>query len=347
MPTRRLVVVLALVLAFLTVVPPTLAAASPAGRSGTAAPAAGRAWHNLTRSRWAPLVQESPLVFDQRDHYLVLFTGTDGAVQGTQVNYTYAYYGRTWHNLTSSVAPPPRHQAAMAWDPGLDAILLFGGVTSSDYGLNDTWMFQGGRWTQLHPATSPSPRGGATMVYDAATGQMVLFGGSSDYHCGCGVTGNEWTFARGTWTRQSPSSLPSATLYTTGISYDPRLADMIVFGGWNPSSGLQNTTWVLHNGTWSSEPAPAGLSPRQAVAMGYDPALKETILYGGLTGPTSVSSSSATWAFSASGWTQLPIRGPGPRNFGSIAWDPRLDGMVLFGGLGTNGWYPGTTWLLT
>jgi len=68
--------------------------------------------------------------------------------------------------------PPGRQAAAMAYDPEMRKVVMFGGGTISTP-LNDTWAWDGKGWTDLHPATTPAGSA-ASMVYDTADHQLVL-----------------------------------------------------------------------------------------------------------------------------------------------------------------------------
>jgi len=53
---------------------------------------------------------------------------------------TWLWSNRQWTQAHPPLAPPRRTGAAAAWDPGLHAILLFGGQAVGDGTLlHDTW----------------------------------------------------------------------------------------------------------------------------------------------------------------------------------------------------------------
>jgi len=61
----------------------------------------------------------------------------------------------------------------MAYDPDLDAVVLFGGTP----GAGGTWKWNGANWAELEPARAPAGRWAAGMDYDTAAGSLVLFSG--------------------------------------------------------------------------------------------------------------------------------------------------------------------------
>jgi hypothetical protein len=60
--------------------------------------------------------------------------------RGTPLNGTWTYNGNTWTRQSPSAAPPPRHNAVMAYDPTLNSLVLFGG-TDDNTELADTWTY--------------------------------------------------------------------------------------------------------------------------------------------------------------------------------------------------------------
>jgi hypothetical protein len=70
----------------------------------------------------------------------------------------------------------------MAYDPGLAAVVLFGGSPGPCCSYNnDTWTWDGVNWTEIYPAnTLPPGRNSAGMAYDTAYQALLLFGGQAD-----------------------------------------------------------------------------------------------------------------------------------------------------------------------
>jgi hypothetical protein len=195
-------------------------------------------------------------------------------------------------------------------------------------------------------ATAPIPRFGGAMAFDPADQMTVLFGGQ-------GVDGrflrDTWAFGSGhSWSAISNGVGPPGRM-AASLAYNGQLHALILFGGKNgsvllPDTWAYNTTdgWVDLAGRLTVQP------PLRAYAsMSWDPALNETILYGGRT-PNSVLGD--TWAFNGS-WHQLaPASSPGPRFQSSLAFDTSDGYLVLFGGLTTiNGSnvLQGDTWIFT
>ncbi len=75
--------------------------------------------------------------------------------------------------------PPPRQDAAMAFDARRGEVVLFGGVgtgTGPPTNLTDTWLLGGGRWKLVHPSLQPPHMIGQLMTYDATLQKSLLVG---------------------------------------------------------------------------------------------------------------------------------------------------------------------------
>src|SRR5207244_7692121 len=84
--------------------------------------------------------------------------------------------GLTWILQQPPKSPPNRAAPAMAFDPAVGKVVLFGGYDRGGY-LDDTWTWDGFRWRPVATSAAPPARAGAGMAYDGVTGQLVLFGG--------------------------------------------------------------------------------------------------------------------------------------------------------------------------
>lgn len=113
----------------------------------------------------------------------------------------------------------------------------------------------------------------------------------------------------------------------------------VLFGGYGSSGANLGDTWTWSGSTWTQVFSSSSPSARRGAVMAYDPALGETVLYGGYDG-TSVLSD--TWAFNGSSWTELsPSTSPGPLAFASLSYDQGIGKLVLFGGATSTGNSPG------
>jgi hypothetical protein len=73
-------------------------------------------------------------------------------------------------------------------------------------------------------------------------------------------------------------------------------------------------------------------SARDGVAMAYDAARHEVVLFGGNSDQTSVPE---TWVWNGTNWTQkFPMDSPGNRRWATMTYDATREEVVLFGGMG-------------
>src|SRR5713226_6034107 len=79
-----------------------------------------------------------------------------------------------WTNLTTSVAPPRKSWASMAFDAADGYVVLFGGFSPTAEPTSGTWIFADGRWLNITSSagTPPAPRYGMGMTYDGMEGYV-------------------------------------------------------------------------------------------------------------------------------------------------------------------------------
>jgi hypothetical protein len=260
---------------------------------------------------------------------------------------TWIFNGTTWTQLAPATSPSARHGASMVYDPATGDMVLFGGLGSSGY-LSDTWTFNGTTWTLLSPAARPPARDYASMAYDSATRNVVLFGGLGS----SGALGDTWTFDGATWTQLYPATSPSAR-HGASMAYDPATANVVLFGGLGSSDDYLGDTWTFKGTTWTLLSRAASPPARDYASMAYDAATANMILFGG-DGSSALLGDTWTWIYPATPtamWLQAtPVASPSVRCDASMAYDPSMGAMFLFGGNGSSGdlsdtWtFDATTW---
>ena len=299
---------------------------------------------------WSPLNpaarSDASMVYDPGLGKVVLFGGL--ASDGTTVLAdTWTGNGTTWSQATPASSPSARSDYAMAYDPALSEIVLFGGLSSSSdsSALADTWAYNGTTWTPLSPTMSPSPRAFASMAFDptlGASGELVLFGGVST---GGAPLGDTYAFNGTTWAPLTPSKSPSPRS-DASMAYDTGTGNVVLFGGLDASSTPLSETWSFNGTTWTQASPSASPSARSDAAMAFDPALGasgELVLFGGISATTTLAD---TYTFNGTTWTNVPssVSPPG-RSSAALAYDAATSELVLFGGLDGNGNTLGDTWL--
>jgi hypothetical protein len=158
----------------------------------------------------------------------------------------------TWPNRTPDTLPAAwpsaRQFHRLAYDSARKRVVLFGGQAGTSTGflpttaLAETWEWDGaaGTWTNRTPTTLPpawpEARAIPALAYDSGRNRMMLFGG-----LGTGAVLQdlwEWDGGTGAWTARTqtppPASAPGVRA-ASGMTHDPMLARMILYGGYNPT----------------------------------------------------------------------------------------------------------------
>jgi hypothetical protein len=131
------------------------------------------------------------------------------------------------------------------------------------------------------------------------------------------------------------------------MAWDPQTKQMLLFGG---DRGTVNSslgdTWAWSGGNWTHLHPATSLGARNSASMAWDPQTKQMLLFGGDTnGPGT--GLADTWMWTGTDWKKLsPSLSPPARWRATMAADPQLGGLVLFGGF-PDGGPPtlGDTWL--
>lgn len=243
--------------------------------------------------------------------------------------------GATWTNVTPRNGPSGIGNPMMAYDAADGYVVLFGGLNSSGFSTQ-TWKYVGGTWTQLHPTNHPMGRVQGMMAYDPRDHYVVLYGGWGPG----GVFDNDtWTFSGGRWTDITNTSGGMPYLAEGGMTYDPNLGRVVMFGGWtDPCSCVDwpsDATYGFVRGTWTQlfpnhhAKGTSSLAP-QGAAIAYDARDGYIVKFGGWDQSTV---GATTWNLSHGHWTQIKTsRSPSWRSDDVLVFDPKLGHLIMFGG---------------
>jgi hypothetical protein len=291
----------------------------------------------------------------------------------------------SWVEQHPAASPPPRADAACAYDPSSRRLVLFGGGYPNYF--DDTWIYDGATWTQVTTHVSPSRRSGARMAYDEVEHVLVLFGGYNNEH----ALNDTWLWdgATSTWTPAAPNSSPSPAtdlmLFT-----DPLNGHVDAYGGYD-SNIYQNLsrTNQWNGSTWIQLHPNTSPPPLSKAAVALDRLNHKIVMFGGestqyntwtwdgvdwhLESPTAQPPTGTlagmafeahiqrvivfsgvrnnfllneTWEWTGSDWVALqPAHAPRPRYGCAMAYDDAIGSIVLFGGTNTNYPMDDTWWL--
>jgi len=269
-----------------------------------------------------------------------------------------------------ALTPPPRSDAAVAYDGAHELLVMFGGSGASGQVLTDTWTFDGRHWTRQPSTDSPPSGRSGEMTFDGASGKIVLFGGP----------GQTWTWDGQRWTRQHPAHEPDRP---GQLSYDPSLGVVVLFApsgvtgshtwGWNGNDwylineavteppgldglvydargarmiGLGSGTWAFIGNRWSRLGGLPDGFPAANESMASAQVVNEPVVFGG--GPNdNTGLSAALWAWDGKAWQRRDTpAAPEARRSAMLGDDQKRQQLVLFGGVGANG-FLGDTWTWT
>ncbi len=199
-------------------------------------------------------------------------------------------------------------------------------------------------WTNVEASGStgaPPPAQGSVMAYDASTNQTLLVGGYASAPGGgfASIPGT-WGWNGSSWSSLNSSS-PSARSFVQ-MAYDGATGQMVLFGGQGGAgnSSFFGGTYLWGGTAWtkvlSASATDTSTTPSERAfgAMAYDPASKQLILFGGQNGPNA---DGGTWVWNGTTrtWSNLNLSAPSApqARFGaSMAYDPQLKELILFGG---------------
>jgi hypothetical protein len=233
---------------------------------------------------------------DVATHQIVVFGGlADNSA-------TWLWDGSRWTLGQPPLSPPGRIDAAAAYDPALQVVLLFGGHGPPGTDLGDTWAWGGATWRELDKGTSEPPRSDASMAWDPALNEMVLVaGGPSD------TSTTTWVWSNSRWTRLL-SGLPAAPT-AIELGFDPQTHDLIaVVHGETPASAMPLQTWAWSGTVWRRLATHVVSQADVVVGLGWDPSSRRLLMFGG--GPLAFGFG-RMWAWNGTDWLQLPeVKGP-------------------------------------
>ena len=223
----------------------------------------GAVWIHRAAPSEVPSTRLAAMMTAMRDRIL-LFGGALWSGASGLSNETWEWDG-TWHQVMTAHAPGPRYFAGMAYDGRRDRVVLFGGMSDTDF-LDETWEFDGTDWTQQTPAHVPPAREGAMMAYDARRGVTVLFGGDGVIST---YLDDTWEWDGTDWTERTPAISPPGR-YVGNAAYDSMRGRVAIFGG-QDQYAYRNDYWEWDGTTWTLSTSLTTPPIDYGDTMGFDP----------------------------------------------------------------------------
>ena len=229
---------------------------------------------------------------------------------------------------------------ALRSTPGMVVLLALLAMVEMPFGMNRACA-QTAEWKMILNGTSADSPMGAIYgaCYDSKRGVVMLHGGSTPDG---GFNPFTWEYDGFSWKKVSSNG---PVRYSAGMTYDPNRGVTVLYGGNNiPGRGFDertySSTWEWDGSAWK-EMTEVDNTPRTGVPLVYDPVQKVVIRHGG-GGPDSIPAYNDTWKWDGKTWERLA---DGPLRVGHrLAYDSRLNKIVLFGGIDRYGSAPGDTW---
>ena len=277
-----------------------------------------------------------------------------------------------WTQLSpTGTAPGGRWRHGGAYDVRNDRLIVYGGTGASGT-LGDAWVLanasgRGGTpaWTALTATgTAPPARAGAVVAYDSIRNRLIVFGGADTAGY---ILGDLWLLSNANgiggsaaWTRMPVTPTPEL-IARRAAAYDARADRITLWGGLAcgaTSCTLYNTLASLRNlsGTISYfADGASGPGGRSDPTGAYDALNGRLLLIGGNASTAKPQSwsgvTSESWALlnangsGAASWRALPAI-PGGRAYHDAVYDTQDGRVVVYAGVGGDGYVRDDVWLL-
>lgn len=333
------------------------------------------AWSKIAATGTAPSVGFHSVVSDSAKNAMYVFAGSssDAKLAGDDHAFALSNANGIGTSAWTRGGPPARYSQSMFYDSATDSVFVLDGqhaLTNTNF--DDYWQTNNIssstnlNWVPINVGgTHPKSRWGQSAAYDSTNNRVMMFAGSTGFPAPC--MNDYWvmTYANNTgkkptWTSVIPTGTAPPVRTRHSAAYDPITNRLIVFGGFNCSTGYYNDVWVVTsannlNGTpaWTQlSPAGQGPSPRQSSSAIYNSGANTLTVFGGDAGGGPFGD---IWVLSfANGvggtptWTEITAsnNGPSARSGHTATYDAKNDSMTVYGGFdGTN--LLNDTWVLS
>ncbi|HKU39390.1 MAG TPA: hypothetical protein VJR89_14630 [Polyangiales bacterium] len=190
--------------------------------------------------------------YDPSSDRALLFGGEDNAVNaacGAALADTHVFHAGAWQALSPEHAPSARRGAALAFAPGRNALVLYGGASPGSCdgpvdACSDVWEWQGDDWravelTDPEGDGDPGPHVGHVMATDLARGEIVLHGGGFPSSTPGVSPENSWVWHPGAAARPAQVASFDLTSASAPSGASVRALSLIWHGSAQSSAGSE------------------------------------------------------------------------------------------------------------
>jgi hypothetical protein len=218
----------------------------------------------------------SCIAFAPEKNRLYMWGGANSSITNGYIGDTWVYDFTTkaWHDATGTTHPSNAFEQTSTYDPNTHRFVIYGGASASYGSADAAWLFDVNTelWEKATTASTPPARMSHSMVFDTQRRVSYVFGGGSYPN-----SGNEmWVFDASSrvWQRLLPQNTPPPVRRFASMAYDSRHDIVMVWGGINGSTIL-NDTWIYRPSTklWQQllPPASAPNANMSNEDLIYDP----------------------------------------------------------------------------
>ncbi len=240
-------------------------------------------------------------------------------------------YDNTWlwsdHRWTHAhpASPPGRFDAAIAYNPVMHMVMMYGGRLAPGQLVDDTWAWDGKTWRQLDTGTgNPPPVDGAVMAWDDRLASMVLVvpGSSVD-----SPQPETWTWTGTDWTRRPHGDIPP-NISLGALAFDRVSNSLLGVGDRYETATSSSVVMLRWDGSVWREFSTSHSPPSLVAGVGSDPISDRLLL---VCDPLdNQSSSDEVWTWTGFDWQLLGLFS-GALQSGGVVTDPESGRMLMFG----------------
>lgn len=226
-------------------------------------------WTNMAPAEAPPPSFDSRMAYDSESDRVILFGGIDTSLTQTQsiergsqifLDHTWAYdfNANKWTRMNPPVSPPPAASFVMAYDEGIDRVVVQGLSGVEHYPEIWQYDYNADTWEKVETDKNPGDRVGAAMTYVTATGQLVLFSGGPQHgHAPVVLSDDTWSWRAEDeeWTELLPEVKPGIRDWHAMAYCEPQ-NKVVLFGGMitGDPHQVREPTYRLFD-TWLYDPA--------------------------------------------------------------------------------------------